>query len=90
MAFTPVTVTKDGRDDRVASSAVELVQFEHDGWSAVAAEAPAPDADEKPALPSGITVAENATGNPEKVGDKTSPPLPSGLRTTVSNPSPPK
>jgi hypothetical protein len=32
MSFTPVIVRKDGAD-RVARSAIELVQFEHDGYT---------------------------------------------------------
>lgn len=33
MAFTPVVVSQDGKPDRVARTAIELVQFEHDGFS---------------------------------------------------------
>jgi hypothetical protein len=63
MAFTPVTVRKDGRADRVANSPTELVQFEHDGWVAAKDEpkAPAPVPPRVPAAPSNPTPPQSPT-----------------------------
>lgn len=57
MAFTPVVVAKDGRDNRVARTAVELVQYEYDGWSAVA-QVPADGSAPEKRYPQDYTVDE--------------------------------